>query len=83
MYYLHEKHCTPITEQYYIATYVSWEPRLSLLDLMIKPDSLTLSLNGTLSYVGDLLYLQRYGQGAEKPKDGTELLPPLGPKGPG
>ena len=68
MYYLHEKHRTPIIVQYYIASCVSWEPRLSLLDSMNKPDLRTLSRNGTLSYVGDLLYLQRYGQVQRNPR---------------
>ena len=33
MCYLCEKHCKPITVQYYIADCVSWVPRLTLLDL--------------------------------------------------
>ena len=33
MYYLREKYDKPITPQYYIADYVSWVPRLTLLDL--------------------------------------------------
>ena len=33
MYYLCEKYYKPITVQYYIADYVSWVPRLTLLDL--------------------------------------------------
>ena len=33
MYYLCEKYYKPITLQYYIAYYVSWVPRLTLLDL--------------------------------------------------
>ena len=32
-YYLCEKHYKPIRVQYYIAHYVSWVPRLTLLDL--------------------------------------------------
>ena len=50
----------PITVQYYIADYVSWVPRLTLLDLMSKLDLRTRSQNRTHSYVGDLLYFFPY-----------------------
>ena len=33
MYYLCEKYYKPITVQNYVADYVSWVPRLTLLDL--------------------------------------------------
>ena len=33
MYYLCENYCKPITVQYCIANCVSWEPRLTLLEL--------------------------------------------------
>ena len=55
MYYLCKKYYKPITVQYYIADYVSWVPRLTLLDLRNKLDLRTRSLNGTHLYVGDLL----------------------------
>ena len=59
MYYLCEKYYKPITVQYYIADCVSRVPRLTLLDLTNKLNLGTCSRNGTHSYVGDLLYLQR------------------------
>ena len=36
MYWLCEKYYRPITVQYYIASCVSWIPRLNLLDLQIR-----------------------------------------------
>ena len=57
--YLCEKYYKLITVQYYIADCVSWVPRqANFVGLMNKLDSQTLSLNGTFSYVGDLLYSQ-------------------------
>ena len=53
--YLCEKYCTPITVQYHIANFVSWVPRLTLLDLQTNR-TYEHSQNETRSYVGELRY---------------------------
>ena len=55
MYYLCEKYYRSITVQSYVASCVSWVPRLNLLDLW-KLDLWMHSWNETCSYVGNLLY---------------------------
>ena len=47
----------PFTVRYYIASCVSWVPRLTLLDLTNKPNLQMCSQNGTHLQVGRLLYL--------------------------
>ena len=57
MHYLCEKYYKPITVQYYVASCVSWVPRLTLLDLWTnQPYELT--LRWTHSSVRELLYFQ-------------------------
>ena len=58
--YLCENYYKPIIVQDYIADYVSWVPRPTLLDLAIKLDLRMCSQNGTCLYMGDLLYLTLY-----------------------
>ena len=53
--YLCEKYYTPITVQYHIANFVSWVPRLTLLDLRTNR-TYEHSQNETRSYVGELRY---------------------------
>ena len=45
-----------IIPYYYIAKYISWVPRPTLLDLTNKLDLPMCTQNGTHSFVGDLLY---------------------------
>ena len=49
-----EKYYKPVTVQYYIADYVIWVPRLTLLDLW------TWSQNRSCSYIGILLHSQTF-----------------------
>ena len=54
MYYLCEKYYKPIKVQYYIAKWVSWVPRLTVLDL--EQTGLTDALlEQRCMYAGDLL----------------------------
>ena len=50
-----EKYYKHITVRYYIADFVSWVSRLTLLDLTNKSDLRRCSRNGTRSYVGDFM----------------------------
>ena len=56
MQYLWEKYYKPFIVHYYIADYVNWVPRLTLMDLQTNW-TYEHSQNRTHSYLGDLLYL--------------------------